>query len=50
MLHEVAAGDVAITDVVQPLRKMLRRTHVLIVEIESIDLAAKRVHIVQRNC
>jgi NADH dehydrogenase len=49
MLHEVAASDVAVTDVVQPLRKMLRRTRVLIVEIQSIDLAAKRVHIVQRN-
>jgi NADH dehydrogenase len=33
MLHEVAASDVAVTDVVQPLRKMLRRTRVLIVEI-----------------
>ncbi len=49
MLHEVAASDVAITDVVQPLRKMLRRTRVLIVEIQSIDLAAKRVHVVQRD-
>lgn len=49
MLHEVAASDVAVTDVVQPLRKMLRRTRVLIVEIQSIDLAAKRVHVVQRD-
>jgi NADH dehydrogenase len=47
MLHEVAASAVAVTDVVQPLRKMLRRTRVLIVEIESIDLAGKRVRIVQ---
>jgi NADH dehydrogenase len=49
MLHEVAASDVAVTDVVQPLRKMLRRTRVLIVEIESIDLAGKRVRIVQSD-
>ena len=49
MLHEVAASDVAITDVVQPLRKMLRRTRVLIVEIESIDLNAKRVRVLQRD-
>jgi NADH dehydrogenase len=49
MLHEVAASAVAVTDVVQPLRKMLRRTRVLIVEIESIDLAAKRVRIVQSD-
>jgi NADH dehydrogenase FAD-containing subunit len=26
MLHEVAGGDVAVTDIVQPLRKMLRHT------------------------
>jgi NADH dehydrogenase len=49
MLHEIAAGDVAITDVVQPLRQMLRRTRVLIVEVESIDLPAKRVHFVKRD-
>jgi NADH:ubiquinone reductase (H+-translocating) len=49
MLHEVAASDVAVTDVVQPLRKMLRRTRVLIVDIESIDLAAKRVHFVRSD-
>jgi NADH:quinone reductase (non-electrogenic) len=49
MLHEVAGGDVAVTDVVQPLRKMLRFTRVLIVDIQSIDLAAKRVRLVQRD-
>jgi NADH:ubiquinone reductase (H+-translocating) len=49
MLHEVAASDVAVTDVVQPLRKMLRRTRVLIVEIESIDLAGKRVRFLRRD-
>jgi len=49
MLHEVAASDVEITDVVQPLRKMLRRTRVLIVEVESIDLARKQVRFLQRD-
>jgi NADH dehydrogenase len=47
MLHEVAGGDVAVTDVVQPLRKMLRHTRVLIVDVESIDLTEKRVRILQ---
>ena len=28
MLHEVTGSDVAVTDIVQPLRKMLRRTRV----------------------
>jgi len=49
MLHEVVGSDVGVTDVVQPLRKMLRRTRVLIVEIEAIDLVAKRVRILQRD-
>ena len=49
MLHEVAASDVELTDVVQPLRKMLRGTRVLIVEVESIDLPKKRVRLLQRD-
>jgi len=49
MLHEVAASDVQLTDVVQPLRKMLRGTRVLIVEVESIDLPKKRVRLLQRD-
>jgi NADH dehydrogenase len=49
MLHEVAGSDVGVTDVVQPLRKMLRHTQVVIAEIESIDLSRKTVHIVQRD-
>ena len=32
MLHEVAGSDVAVTDIVQPLRKMLRHTRVGIAE------------------
>ena len=35
----------AVTDIVQPLRKMLRRTRVAIAEVESIDLAKKEVRI-----
>src|SRR5215813_7021953 len=46
MLHEVAGGDVEVTDIVQPLRKMLRHTRVAIAEIESIDLGKKQVCIV----
>lgn len=49
MLHEVAAIDVEVTDVVQPLRKMLHRTRVLIVDIESIDLARKQVRLVRTD-
>ena len=34
MLHEVTGSDVAVTDIVQPLRKMLRHTRVAIASIE----------------
>jgi len=43
MLHEVAGSDVAVTDIVQPLRKMLRHTRVAIADVEAIDLSRKYV-------
>jgi NADH dehydrogenase len=46
MLHEVAASDLNDTDIVQPLRKMLRHTRVAIAEVEAIDLERKQVRIV----
>jgi NADH:ubiquinone reductase (H+-translocating) len=49
MLHEVAGSDVSVTDIVQPLRKMLRRTRVVIADIEAIDLAKKQVCIRQED-
>ena len=49
MLHEVAGSDVADTDSVQPLRKMLRRTRIGIAEIQSIDLATKTVRIMHHD-
>jgi NADH dehydrogenase len=45
MLHEVAGSDVADTDIVQPLRKMLHRARVGIAEVEAIDLIKKEVRI-----
>ncbi len=45
MLHEVAGGDVAVADIVQSLRKMLRFTRVATAEIEAIDLVKKQVRI-----
>ena len=45
MLHEVAGGDLAVTDIVQPLRKMLRHTRLAIADVEAIDLAKKQVRI-----
>ncbi|HZA54419.1 MAG TPA: FAD-dependent oxidoreductase, partial [Candidatus Udaeobacter sp.] len=43
MLHEVAASDLDITTIVNPIRKMLRRTNFFDGEARSIDLANKRV-------
>jgi NADH:ubiquinone reductase (H+-translocating) len=43
MLHEVAASDLDITTIVNPIRKMLKRTHFFDGEVDSIDLVNKRV-------
>ena len=43
MLHEVAASDLDITNIVSPMRKLLRRTTFFHDEIEAIDLVHRRV-------
>jgi NADH:ubiquinone reductase (H+-translocating) len=43
MLHEVAASDLDITTIVNPIRKMLKRTNFFNGEVGSIDLHSKRV-------
>jgi NADH:ubiquinone reductase (H+-translocating) len=43
MLHEVATGELTPTDIVNPLRKLLRRVDLFLGEVESIDLPGKRV-------
>ncbi len=45
MLHEVAGSDVGLTDIVQPLRKMLRHTRIAIADVEAIDLTKKLVRV-----
>ena len=45
MLHEVAGGDVAVADIVQPLRKMLRHTRLAVADVEAIDLVKKQVRL-----
>ncbi len=46
MLHEVAASDIDLTHIVNPIRKMLRRVSFLHAEVECIDLASKSVKVV----
>ncbi len=43
MLHEVAASDLDITNIVNPVRKLLRRVKFFDGDVETIDLAKKRV-------
>ena len=43
MLHEVATGELAPTDIVNPLRKLLRRVNLFLGQVESIDLPGKTV-------
>jgi NADH dehydrogenase len=45
MLHEVAAGDLEASDIVNPVRKMLKRTTFYEAAVESIDLKTKSVAI-----
>jgi NADH dehydrogenase len=46
MLHEVAASDLDPTDIVNPIRKLLRRTHFFAGNVQAIDLDAKKVIVV----
>src|SRR5919197_337791 len=43
MLHKVAASDLDPTDIVNPIRKLLRQTQFFVGNVENIDLDAKKV-------
>lgn len=43
MLHEVAAGDLDPSDIVCPLRSMLKRVRFLQADVDGIDLEAREV-------
>jgi len=45
MLHEIAASDLEITNIVNPLRKLLRKAEVLVGDVNQIDLPNRRVFI-----
>jgi NADH dehydrogenase len=45
MLHEVAASDLDITHIVNPIRKLLKRVNFFEGDVESIDLENKRVSV-----
>src|SRR5262249_14906900 len=43
MLHEVAASDLDVTHIVNPVRKLLKRVEFFDGNVQSIDLAGKRI-------
>ncbi len=43
MLHEVAASDLDLTTIVNPVRKLLRRVNFFAGEVEGIDLPRRRI-------
>jgi NADH dehydrogenase len=43
MLHEVAASDLDLTHIVNPIRKMLKRANLFLGDVQHIDLTAKEV-------
>ena len=43
MLHEIAASDLEITNIVNPLRKLLRKVEVLVGDVDQIDLTNRLV-------
>ena len=43
MLHEVAASDLDLTNIVNPIRKLLRKVSFFAGEVEHIDLAQRTV-------
>jgi NADH dehydrogenase len=45
MLHEVAASDLDLTHIVNPLRKLLRGVHLFHGDAEAIDLRARSVRV-----
>jgi len=37
MLHEIAASDLDISTIANPIRKMIRRTEFIVADVENID-------------
>ncbi len=46
MLHEVASGDLAPGDIVNPLRRVLRDVNVIEADVRDVDLSARKIRCV----
>lgn len=49
MLHEVAASDLDLSHIVNPIRKLLKRVKVFNGDVEKIDIQAKKVRVSHGN-
>ncbi|PWT93864.1 MAG: NAD(P)/FAD-dependent oxidoreductase [Acidobacteria bacterium] len=49
MLHEVAASDLDLSAIVNPIRKMLRKVNFFNGDVEQIDVNSKRVYVSHGN-
>jgi NADH dehydrogenase len=45
MLHEIAAGDLDITNIVSPIRKLLKRVHFFEGDVEGVNLEGRSVRV-----
>ncbi len=45
MLHEVAASDLDVTHIVNPIRKLLKRSDLFVGEVEDVDLRRRTVRL-----
>ena len=43
MLHEIAASDLDLTNIVNPVRKMIRRVNFFCGDVDKIDIESKQV-------
>ncbi len=44
MLHEIAAGDLSPSDIVNPLRRILRHVRFVEADVRDVDLSARKIH------
>ena len=48
MLHEIAASDLDLTNIVNPVRKMIRRVNFFCGDVDKIDIESKQVVVLAR--
>src|SRR5436853_14009 len=48
MLHEIAASDLDLTNIVNPIRKMIRHSDFFCGDVDKIDIESKQVVVLAR--